>query len=87
VAQNIKEDLIQEAVTLMFMQSGKVKEGANEKYNERYGWWWTAHNGMLAYLKTWIRQTRYDVELENDIHPMMTNGDRRYSPEFGWINC
>ncbi|MGA3085855.1 MAG: hypothetical protein ABSE95_13845 [Thermodesulfobacteriota bacterium] len=38
VAQNIKEDLIQEAVNLMFMQSGKVKEGSNEKYNDRYGW-------------------------------------------------
>lgn len=38
VAQNIKEDLIQEAVCLMFMQSGKVKEGATEKYNDRYGW-------------------------------------------------
>ncbi len=87
VAQSIKEDLIQEAVTLMFMQSGKVREGASEKYNDKYGWWWCAHNAQLSYLKTWIRQTRYDVELQDEIHPYMTYGNRRYSPEFGWIHC
>ena len=87
IAQAIKEDLIQEAVSLMFMQSGKIKEGSNGKYNDKYGYWWCAHNGMLAYLKTWIRQTRYDVELQEDIHPMMTHGNRRYLPEYGWMYC
>jgi hypothetical protein len=37
IAQAIKEDLIQEAVSLMFMQSGKIKEGSNGKYNDKYG--------------------------------------------------
>lgn len=50
VALSIKDDLIQEAVSLMFMQSGKIKVGATEKYNDRYGFWWCAYNAMLAYL-------------------------------------
>jgi hypothetical protein len=37
VAVSIKDDLIQGTVSLMFMQSGKIKAGANEKYNDRYG--------------------------------------------------
>jgi hypothetical protein len=76
VAVSIKDDLIQEAVTLMFMQSGKVKEGATEKYNSRYGYWWCAHNAMLAYIKKWINQTKYDVELRDEIHPMMYHGNK-----------
>ena len=87
VAVSIKEDLIQEAVSLMFMQSGKIKEGATEKYNSRYGYWWCAHNAMLAYVKKWINQTQYDVELRDEIHPMMMNGNRRWSPEYGWSYC
>lgn len=79
IAECIKDDLIQTAVMLMFMQSGKVKEGANEKYNDKYGYWWVAYNAMLAYLEKWIRQTRYDVELEDELHPMMHQGNRRWS--------
>jgi hypothetical protein len=40
------------------MQSGKVKEGANEKYNECYGYWWVAYNAMMTYLKKWINKTQ-----------------------------
>ena len=87
VAESIKDDLIQEAVSLMFMQSGKIKAGANEKYNSRYGYWWAAYNGMLAYLDKWIRQTQYDVELQDEMHPMMYQGNSRWSPEHGWIYC
>jgi hypothetical protein len=58
VAQTIKDDLIQEAVTRMYELSGKVKERANEKYNTGYGFFWVAHNAMLAYLKSWQRHTR-----------------------------
>jgi hypothetical protein len=87
VAISIKNDLIQEAVSLMFMQSGKVKEGATEKYNARYGYWWVAHNAMRAYLTTWIRQSQYSVELQDEIHPMMYQGNRRWSPEYGWSYC
>jgi hypothetical protein len=86
LAQNMKEDLIQEAVTLMFMQSGKIKEGANEKYNDKYGYWWTAHNAMLAFLKSWERPMRYCESLETVIHPLL-NQRRHYSPELGWIYC
>ena len=56
LAQSIKEDLIQEAVTTMFELSGKVKEGANGKYSVGYGFFWVAQNAMIAYLKTWQRQ-------------------------------
>lgn len=87
IALNIKEDMIQQAVALMFMQSGKVKEGANEKYNDKYGYWWVAHNAMITYLNTWIRQTKYDCVLQDDIHPYMTYGNRYWSPEYGWMYC
>ena len=85
-AISIKEDMIQEGVSLMFMQSGKIKAGATEKYNDRYGFWWVAFNAMLAYLDKWIRQTRYDVELHDEYHPMMYDGNRRWSSE-GWNFC
>jgi hypothetical protein len=48
LAQSIKEDLIQEAVTRMFELSGKVKEGANGKYSVGYGFFWVAHNAMIS---------------------------------------
>jgi len=59
VAQSIKDDLIQEAVTRMYELSGKVKERANGKYSIGYGFFWVAHNAMLAYLKSWQRHTRH----------------------------
>jgi hypothetical protein len=86
VALSIKDDLIQEAVTRMFELSGKVKENANERYNIWYGYYWVAHNAMLSYLKTWIRQVGDCESMENVIHPML-NQRRRYSPELGWIYC
>lgn len=68
VAETIKEDLIQEAVTRMYELSGKVKENANGKYSIGYGFFWVAHNAMLSYLKTWERQMRWcmsgDIEDE-----------------------
>jgi len=69
VAQSIKEDLIQEAVTRMYELSGKVKERANEKYGIGYGYFWVAHNAMLSYLKTWKRQMRWRVfgDIEDEI--------------------
>ena len=56
LAQSIKEDLIQEAVMRMFELSGKVKENANAKYGIGYGYFWVAHNAMIAYLATWQKQ-------------------------------
>lgn len=53
VAQSIKDDLIQEAVTRMYELSGKVKERANEKYGIGYAYFYVAHNVMLAFLKSW----------------------------------
>ena len=58
VAQTIKDDLIQEAVTRMYELSGKVKERANEKYGIGYAYFYVAHNAMLAFLKSWQRHTR-----------------------------
>jgi hypothetical protein len=58
VAQTIKDDLIQEAVTRMYELSGKVKERANEKYGTGYAYFYVAHNAMLAFLKSWQRHTR-----------------------------
>jgi hypothetical protein len=68
VATTIKDDLIQEGVTRMYELSGKVKENANEKYGNGYGYFWVCHNAMLSYLKTWQRQMRsrvfWDIEDE-----------------------
>jgi len=61
IAQSIKEDLIQEAVTRMYELSGKVKENANGKYGIGYGYFWVAHNAMLTLLKSWERQMRFRV--------------------------
>ena len=61
VAQSIKHDLVQEAVTRMYELSGKVKENANERFGVGYGYFWVAHNAMLSYLKTWKRQMRFQV--------------------------
>ena len=87
VAMSIRDDLLQEGVYLQFIQSGKIKAGANERYNERYGFWWAAYNGMMAYLTKWINATQYDVELQDEVHPMMHNGNRRWSPDYGWSYC
>jgi len=61
LAQSIKEDLIQEAVTRMYELSGKVKEGANGKYSVGYGYFWVAHNAMIAYLATRQKQMGWRV--------------------------
>jgi len=45
----------------MYELSGKVRENANEKYGAGYGYFWVAHNAMLAYLKSWRRQERWRV--------------------------
>jgi len=69
VAQSIKDDLVQEAVTRMYELSGKVKEGANGKYGIGYGYYFVAHNAMLAYLTTWKRQNRWRVfgDIEDEL--------------------
>jgi hypothetical protein len=64
-------EIKQEAVSLMFMQSGKIKEGATEKYNDKYGYWWTAHNTMLAFLKIWERQMKYNEVVQDFLLPML----------------
>lgn len=68
LAETIKEDLIQEALTRMYELSGKVKENANGKYSIGYGFFWVAHNAMLSYLKTWQRQMRWclDGDVEDE---------------------
>jgi hypothetical protein len=69
LAQSIKEDLIQEAVTRMYELSGQVKERANGKYSNGYGYFWVCHNAMLSYFKTWQRQMRWRVfgDIEDEV--------------------
>ncbi len=57
VAPDIKDDLIQEAVTRLFELSGK--KSTTDKYNDNYARFWIAHNAMLAFIKTWLKQIRY----------------------------
>lgn len=79
VAQSIKEDLIQEAVTRMYELSGKVKENANGKYGIGYGYFWVAHNAMLSYLKTWKRQMRFRVfgDIEDEVMALRIYNSRK----------
>ena len=79
VAQSIKEDLIQEAVTCMFEKSGLVKERANGKYSPGYQYFWVAHNAMLSYLKTWQRQMRYRIlgDIEDEMVLSRIHSERR----------
>jgi hypothetical protein len=79
LAQSIKEDLIQEAVTRMYELSGKVKERANEKYGIGYNYFWVAHNSMLAFLKTWQRQMRYQVsgDIEDEVMAARIHSSRK----------
>ncbi len=79
LAQSIKEDLIQEAVTRMYELSGKVKERANGKYGIGYGFFWVAHNAMLSYLKTWKRQMRFRVfgDVEDEVMAVRIHSFRK----------
>jgi len=79
LAQSIKEDLIQEAVTRMYELSGKVKENANEKYGIGYGYFFVAHNAMLSYLKTWKRQMRFRVfgDIEDEVMAVRIYNSRK----------
>ncbi len=86
LAQSIRDDLIQEAVTRMYELSGKVKENANEKYGIGHGYFWVAHNAMLAFLKTWERQNKWCTSFEGLAEPIR-EGKRLYSPDFGWMYC
>ena len=56
-AMMLKEDLVQEAVTRLFELSGKVS--TTEKYNDNYARFYIAHNAMLAFIKTFLKQTRH----------------------------
>lgn len=79
LAQSIKEDLIQEAVTRMYELSGKVKERANEKYGIGYGYFWVAHNPMLSFLKTWKRQMKWRVfgDIEDEVMAARIHSSRK----------
>ena len=79
LAQSIKEDLIQEAVTRMYELSGKVKERANEKYGIGYGYFWVAHNAMLSFLKTWKRQMKWRVfgDIEDEVMAARIHSSRK----------
>ena len=79
LAQSIKEDLIQEAVTRMYELSGKVKENANGKYGIGYGFFWVAHNAMLSYFKTWKRQMRFRVfgDIEDEVMAARIHSSRK----------
>jgi hypothetical protein len=57
IAEEIKEDLIQEAAVRLFELSGK--KSTTSKYDDNYCRFWVAHNAMLAFIKTWEKQVRY----------------------------
>jgi hypothetical protein len=42
---------------------------------------------MMTYLNKWIRQTEDNVELKDDIHPMMSRGNKVWIPDYGWQYC
>lgn len=65
-AKEIMPDMIQEAVKRLFELSGKVKEMANEKYNEKYQMHFIAHNAMLSFYKSyWQKANRLREKCRN----------------------
>ncbi len=84
LAQSLYDDMIQEAATRLFELSGKTKEMANGKYNEKYAGFWIAHNAMLAFLKSWEKQNKWCTSFEQLASPIR-EGKRLYSPDFGWM--
>ena len=79
----IQDDLIQEAAVRMFELGRKPQ--TNPKYNKHYQNHWIAHNAMVSYLKTWVRQMRYAYEglLEVELNPIR-NERQCYLPGYGW---
>jgi len=57
IAEEIKEDLIQEAAVRLFELSGK--KSTTTKYSSNYGMFYVAHNAMLSYITTRLAQDRY----------------------------
>ncbi len=57
VAMDLKEDMVQEAVTRLFELSGK--KSTTTRYSDNYIKFWIAHNAMLAFIKTWLKQVKY----------------------------
>jgi len=53
----LKEDLVQEAVTRLFELSGK--KSTTKRYSDNYARFWIAHNAMLSYIKSWLKDSRY----------------------------
>ena len=85
VAYSIREDLIAEAVCRQFELSGKPQ--TNPKYSKSYQRMWVAHNAMISYLKTWIRQMRYsthDEPFDAEINPIQTGLNKGFSLDYGW---
>jgi hypothetical protein len=79
LTQSIKEDLIQEGVARMWELSGQVKERANSKYSNGYGYFWVCHNAMLSYFKAWERQMRWRMfgDIEDEFVLSKINDSRR----------
>ncbi len=57
IAPSIREDLIQEATTRLFELSGK--RSTDKRFSDNYARFWIAHNAMLSFMKTWLKQIRY----------------------------
>jgi len=51
--------MVQEAVTRLFELSGK--KSTTKRYSDNYARFWIAHNAMLAFIKTWLKQIRYQT--------------------------
>ena len=85
LAQSLRDDMVQEAVTRLFELSGKTKEMANGKYSENYQSFWICHNAMLAFLKSWEKQNQWCVAFEDEADPILRGRKQVWSPEWGWM--
>jgi len=57
IAEELREDLLQEAWVRLYELSGK--KSTDVRYDDNYCKFWIAHNAMLAFIKTWEKQVRY----------------------------
>jgi hypothetical protein len=80
IAQELKEDLIQESVTRLFELSGK--KSTTTKYSSHYGMFFVAHNAMLSYITSHLAQDRYKRIWKNAADVIRCYPDLTFSSNF-----
>lgn len=80
MAEDLKEDLIQEATVRLFELSGK--KSTTKRFSDNYQRFWIAHNAMLAFINTYLKQVRYKRIWKNAADVIQLSPDQLYMRNF-----